>query len=60
MSEFLLLSLVNGISVFIGLYVLWSLVKFGSLRQRAAYAAIAAAVSAVAGFLISGIAAGAI
>jgi len=58
MNQFLIPALQNGLAVFVGLFVLWSILKFATWPQRAAYAGIAAAVSALAHFVIASLVAG--
>lgn len=61
MSQYILPSLINGVVVAAGLFVLWSLV--GGMKQlpagtRVGWAALAGVVSAVAAFVITALAAG--
>ncbi|MEZ5778197.1 MAG: hypothetical protein R3E44_07540 [Paracoccaceae bacterium] len=60
MNQFLFPAFQNGIAVFVGLFALWSFVKFATWQQRAVYAAIAGAVSAVAHYVIAGLVSGAV
>ena len=55
MNQFLFPAFQNGIAVFVGLFALWSLVKFATWQQRAIYAAIAGVVSALAHYVIAGL-----
>lgn len=50
----------NDSAVFVGLFALWSIAKFATLQQRANYAAIAGAGSAVAHYGIAGLVASAV
>lgn len=52
MSEYVLASLLNGISVFVGLYVLWSILKVSTTKQRAVSALVAGVVSGIVTLLI--------
>lgn len=55
MSDFIIPALIGGISVFVGLFILWSVLRFATPRQRAGYAAIAGVVSALATLIISAV-----
>lgn len=60
MNQFFFPAFQNGIAVFVGLFALWTLVKFTTWQQRLLYAAIAGAVSALAHFVIAGLVSGTI
>lgn len=57
-NQFISPAIQNGLAVFVGPVILWSLVKFGTLIQRSLCAAFAAGVSALASFFISNAIAG--
>lgn len=58
MNQFVIPALQNGLAVLVGLFVLWSILKFATWPQRTAYAGIAGVVSALAHFVIANLVAG--
>ncbi|MGE0668571.1 MAG: hypothetical protein AB7O49_18605 [Sphingomonadales bacterium] len=58
MGAFVFPAIINGLSVFGGLILLWTLLKFATLRQRVLYASVAGGFSALATFVVSALASG--